>query len=156
MGVFLKLPEELAKDYPELDDDESAPHVTILYIGDVDAARKNEVVSVIKKVCSTYEPMEAWVGGLAYFTNQKGEEIAHSMVEAKGLAALNRALWDAVLRIGVKVEHAFADYTPHVTLQYGDKRDYDGVVPEGSFKVMELEIWGGGKGDKIGMAKLGK
>ncbi len=154
MGVFLKLPTELAKEYPELETDPSPPHITVLYIGDIDASRKDEVVETIQKICKTYQSMEVWVGGLAYFTNQKGEEIAHSMVEAKGLAAISKDIWDAVMRLGVKVEHSFPDYTPHVTLQYGDKRDYDGPTPEGNFKLKELEIWLA-DAEKIGVAKLG-
>ncbi len=154
MGIFLRLPKGLAKQYPKLETDPSPPHVTVLYIGDVEASRKSEVVETIQKVCKTYTSMEVWVGGLAYFTNQKGEEIAHSMVEAKGLAALSRAIWDAVMRLGVKVEHSFPDYTPHVTLQYGEGRDYDGPVPEGNFKLRELEIWLD-DAKKIDVAKLG-
>lgn len=155
MGVFLKLPEKLAKDFPALESDGSPPHVTVLYIGNVDAARKDDVIETIEKVCSTYEPMEVWVGGLAYFENPKGEQIAHSMVEAKGLAGLSRDIWDAVMRLGVKVEHSFPDYTPHVTLQYGTKRDYKGETPEGNFKCTELEIWIK-DGEKLCAAKLGK
>lgn len=154
LGIFIKLPNEIARLYPKLDKDSSPPHITVLYVGDVKADKKHQVIKAIKEIASQYDPIDIWIDGLAYFTNPKKEEIAHSMVEAKGLAALSRDLWDEILRLGVKVENSFPDYTPHVTLQYGKKRDYDGPTPSGNFKCTELEIWVN-DGKKIATAKLG-
>lgn len=154
IGVFIKLPEDLAKQYQQMKEDPSPPHITVLYIGDVDVEQKAKAIKTIKEIVAAYDPIDVWVDGLAYFTNPKGEEIAHSMVEAKTLAALSKDLWDELLRIGIKVQHSFPDYTPHVTLQYGDKRNYDGPVPKGNFNCKEVEIWAK-DAKKIGVAKFG-
>jgi 2'-5' RNA ligase len=143
VGVFIKLPKNLASQYPSKEEDSSPPHITTLYCGDIRPLTASDAVNIVKKVAKSHSQMECFVGGLAYFTNPEGKEIAHSMVEAKGLWKLRDDLLYAFKKAGVNDISEFADFTPHVTLEYGDKRDYNEEdCPNGSFIIRELEIWG--------------
>jgi 2'-5' RNA ligase len=143
VGYFVKLPKKLADQYPKdayKDGDTSDPHITLLYVGLVPSKDIPKLKKIGKEIVAQHKKMECFVGGLAYFTSPDNE-VAHSIVECKGLAKLNKALWDAALEAGIKVEHKFPEYTPHVTLSCGPKRDYDGPFPHGSFMVAEIELW---------------
>jgi len=145
VGFFVKLPEDLAKQYPNLDPDEdtSSPHITVLYIGKANEKDLKKIEKVGKRVISKHGPIEVFVSGCAYFTNQDGKDIAHSMVEANGLQTLHKELWDELLKDGIEVEHSHPEFTPHVTLSYDHGRDYDGVQPEGSWTCDSIELWHG-------------
>jgi len=152
VGIFIPLPAKLAKQYPHKEKDQSSPHITVLYIGEANNNEIDIIKKVARKVASRYDPIEIFTSGLAWFTNNKNEEIAHSMVEAKGLATLSKDLWDSILRAGIKVAHSFPEYTPHVTLAYGKKREYDGPTPSGSWICKSVELWRG-KGERV--ARIG-
>lgn len=139
-GLFIKLPEELAKQFPKLDKDTSPPHITLLFIGDITESEKETVAEITNKICEKYAPVEIFFGGLAYFSNPDAE-VAHSIVEAQKLAAFRQEIWDALLQANIKIEDNHPHYTPHITLQYGDARDYKGEQPEGNFRADKIELW---------------
>lgn len=155
----VRIPKDLAKLFPEDRGagDDSPPHITVLYIGTIDKSQAHLIHKAGRKVIKAAPKMECFIGGLAYFSTEhegKKEEVAHSMVECKGLATLNRNIWEACLAEGVEVAHKYPEYCAHATLKYLKKRDYDGELPSGSFDVTQIEIWHG-EGRRSHSIKLG-
>lgn len=155
VGLFIPLPRELAKQYPPKQEDKSDPHITVLYIGEASIDELDLIEKVSRKVLSKYRPLEIFIGGLAWFDSNEDGQVAHSMVEAKNLHTIHKHLWDELEKAGIEVDHAYPEYTPHVTLSYaGNKRQYDGPVPEGSWECNTIELWKG-KGEKVASFRLG-
>jgi len=154
IGLFIPLPANLAKQYKFKKEDQSKPHITVLYIGETNSKDIDLISKVSRKIVSRHDPIEVFISGLAWFTSLDGEEVAHSMVEAKGLTSLHKELWDGLLKAGIKVSHSYPEYTPHVTLKYSNRRrEYDGLIPEGSWVVKHVELWKS-KGNTIARFKL--
>jgi 2'-5' RNA ligase len=149
LGFFIRLPASAAKQFPKdrgEGEDDSPPHVTALYVGPTHPADVQACVAAARLVCETAAPLEMHLGGVAWFTNQHGQEIAHSIVECVDLRKLHAAVREAVA--GVTAVNDFpAEYTPHATLAYCKSRRYDGPVPQASFTVKEIEVWYGGRCD---------
>jgi len=149
VGIFIPLPAKLAREYPHKKEDQSQPHITVLYIGEASSDDIPKIKKVARAVCKRHKPIEIFTSGCAYFKNHDGDQVAHSMVEGKGLATLSKDLWDSMLREGIKVAHSYPEYTAHVTLEYcGKKRDYDGPTPSGDWIAKSVELWQG-KGEKV-------
>lgn len=141
-GVFIPLPEPLASKYPALQGhDESPPHITLCYIGELSEDKVPHAIEIIREVLQDFGPRECFVGGVAYFTNAKGEEIAHSIVECEGLYKINEEIKAKLTSRGIEVKDDYDAYTPHVTLHYGQARDYRGFQPAGKFMVDRCEFW---------------
>jgi len=158
VGVFLPIPAELAALWPndrggEKADgtgaDESPPHFTLLYIGEVPESRKDELLHIIENVAVDTPPIDVELSdGVSWFTTEDPEtvnkEIAHKGVtesSAQALEVLHNDLREAVESAGFSVKH-YADYKPHSTLRYEPAREYEGEVPEGHFVADTIEVWG--------------
>lgn len=168
-GVFVPLPFNLARQFPNKDhEDDSVPHITLLYIGDVDPADYERVVSAVTRVARHWTPFRMEMLTYGEFHNPKGQLIPHMKPRAAGLrtslldfrgfenplGVLHQDLKQAVERLNVPVAHTYgpegdpnrpdwANFKAHATLDYlpGDAT-YDGPKPTGSWRVTEIECWG--------------
>jgi tRNA nucleotidyltransferase/poly(A) polymerase/2'-5' RNA ligase len=155
-GVFLPLPERLARQFPSLGEhDNSKPHCTVLFVGEVPKSKHNALITAVKGVLYDQQPFEVELDERpTYFPASKhsdGCKVAKVGVKSKELRALHSKLLEAVKAAGVKVDDHWPDYKPHVTLSYMDPGQtcYDGKAPSGSFKAAEVELWGCGKALKL-------
>lgn len=149
-GVFIKLPKELAKQFPSLGEhDDSVPHITTLFIGKV--PKKHEILleEVVKRVAMEYDPFEIALDEKpSYFPATKhsdGCKVAKMAVISAELKKLHSALKKALLNAEIEVADNFPNYKPHVTLEYmaPPKIKYDGDIPNGTCTVEKIEIWNG-------------
>jgi len=169
-GVFIPLPRNLAKHFPDKsDEDDSIPHVTVLYIGEVTADEQTRVVEAVRECVTDWPPFTMNVRAYAEFKNEKAQTIAHmeptADIRVKGptgvyyrtIGELHADLFAAVESCGVLVGHtyghtkvkpSFSDrartFKLHTTLAYVNKGEpaYSGPKPTGSFMVTEVEVWG--------------
>lgn len=160
-GVFLPIPKAIARHFPnKAHEDDSAPHITLLFVGDITAEQQKKLVYRVKKVMRYVKPFRVDMGEYGEFHNAKGQKIPHMKPTAThphGLAALHVALWRAAEDAGIPIAHnyahAYGDQPPgkadatafksHATLDYLDgDGDYTGPKPTGSWDVDEVEVWG--------------
>lgn len=170
-GVFIPLPYNLAKQFPPKpkEEDDSAPHVTLLYIGDVTPEEMTKVVSAVREVAKDWPPFRMDVSTYGEFKNDKEQTIPHmapaATIRVKGpqgvyyrtLGELHADLFAAVEGCGVKIAHKYGHtkaspsfakraetFKSHTTLAYQNKGDgpYTGPKPTGSFQVNDIEVWG--------------
>jgi len=165
-GVFIPLPETLARYFPRKPEDTSTPHVTLLFIGPLTPDDERKVVEVVRKVADQWPPFRTDLALYSEFKNAEGVTIAHMVPTAticlsqrdgiyRGLAHLHADLYAALDDAGIEVQHNYggekfgtyddrvATYKPHATLAYvpaGER--YEGHRPTGSWQVTEIEVWG--------------
>jgi len=149
-GVFIKLPKELAKQFPSLGEhDDSTPHITTLYIGPIKECNEILVEEIVRRVAMEHEPFEITLDDkVTYFPATKHSDdckVAKMTIISDELKKLNKALKKAILNAKVDLVDSFPTYKPHTTLEYMEppKKIYDGEVPSGSCMIHEVEIWNG-------------
>lgn len=159
-GIFARLPKGLAKQFPSLGEhDDSDPHVTVLYIGEVPNNMFDTLEGIVKDVAKEHKPFEAKLDDkVSYFPASKhsdGCKVAKLSIISKDLHKLNKSLKKALSERNFDFANHFPVYKPHITLEYmkPPKEKYDTEFPKGSWKVTEVEIWGCGDNRVI---KLGK
>jgi len=159
-GVFLPLPYDLAKDFPDKSEhDDSVPHYTLLFVGPCTPAQFKTLVMVIRGVAVKLKPFPMDLASYGEFMNKEGMKISNmgpSLIARFRMAALHGILRRAVesLAKGVTVKHTYgpgesksipyeAQFKPHATLAYLPRMmPYRGPKPTGSWNVTELEVWG--------------
>lgn len=164
-GVFIPLPYNLARLFPNKDhEDDSVPHITLLYVGDVSPASYAKMVKAVQRVARHWQPFLMKLDTYAEFHNPKGQLIPHMKPHTQNmetvlgdslvsLGSLHADLRQAVERAGVEVSHTYGpdvtdpdpvkDFKAHATLAYLPAGStYDGVKPKGNWRVTELECWG--------------
>lgn len=148
-GVWtgFRVPEPYADQFPDLgDDDDSPPHITFLYIGDVNPARAEELAGIVSGVFSTAVRVRAQHTGLDYFEqpDRDGRVAVDRVRFSHDLAGYRDLLRSRLEDAGFEVADSFPVYQPHTTLEYLDGRDteYREQVPKGSWAVPGLEVWG--------------
>jgi 2'-5' RNA ligase len=156
-GVFLPLPQRLAKDFPDKShEDDSVPHITLLYVGDITPEQQRKLVRSVKSVLAYVRPFTMNLNTYDEFANKHGQTIPNmtgTSDHPHGLGALHVALWRAIENAGVPVAHTYGEYDPgkpdagsfkvHATLNYLEPGEaYKGPKPTGSWKVNEVEVWG--------------
>jgi len=161
VGLMLPLPEELAAKFPSLgDEDDSPPHCTLLYVGDV-RGREAEFLAAVQAEASQYRPMRATIQPLDYFEHpEKERRVAYCPVRFDG--------YMDQLRDGIRVrltdagfalkDRSLLIYNPHITLAYLDGLDskYEGQVPTGSWTVEGLAVWGMAKPETYPLSRTAK
>jgi len=159
-GIFIVLPEKLAKQFPSLGKhDDSKPHITALYVGKVAKTKKKLLVETIKELLIGQEPFKIELDDkVTYFPATKhsdGCKVAKMKIISKDLHTFHNKLKKALIAAKIKIDDHFPDYKPHVTLQYmkPPKEKWDDEVPYGSCIVKEIEIWGCGKKKVIQFGK---
>ncbi len=156
-GVFIPIPAPIAKQFPDKSAmDDSPPHVTLLFVGDITAEQQSKLVNRVRSVLAYVKPFRMDMTDYGEFTNAEGQKIPHMSPTAThpfGLNALHALLWRAVEDAGIPVGHRYGAYDSgkpdaaafksHATLAYlGKDEEYDGPRPTGSWNVTSLEVWG--------------
>ena len=152
VGVFIPLPEELAQQFPSLEQDPSPPHVTFLYVGNV-KGKEDLFGNVVRDFFAKERgPILARLSGVDYFTTQEGR-VAYTRVHfSTDMGAMRDRLSSRLEDEGFVVESRFPlAYSPHVTLEYSKDPDFKwrGVVPEGSWAFRTVAVWGLSKVSEI-------
>lgn len=148
-GLFIRLPEHIAKYFPAKKEDSSDPHVTVLYIGSVPKDYANSYKKIVEVACETTPLGEMEFKDLAYFKNDEGKWIAHNPIKCKNLAKLRNKIWEGCLKLGLPIHDNYPKYRPHATLAYLDKKEYTDEIFTGVWQPQEIEIWGFGRPKKI-------
>ena len=158
-GIFIPLPYNLAKDFPDKKEkDDSPPHLTLLFAGDLSSGQYHHLVKIVRRLARLLKPFEADLSYYSEFTNHEGEIIAHmkpSYAASSKLAALHGLLRRAIEHAGIPLQHSYGpdenpaipyeiQFKAHATLAYQNPLSplYDGPKPTGSWRVTELECWG--------------
>jgi len=159
-GVFAVLPKNIAKQFKSLGiHDDSDPHITVLYIGKVAKSKRKLLQEVVESVAKDTPPFEVELADkVSYFPPTESSDnckVAKVAVKSRDLHKFHEALKKALKDADIKIEDNFPDYNPHVTLEYMEppKKKYDDDVPDGSWMIDEIEIWGVGKNKKIKLNK---
>ncbi len=147
VGLFFRLPEDLAKQFPSLSPhDDSPSHVTFLVLGDVDPSRAAELKGVLERVVGGFYGTKATLAGLGHFEHaDKDRSIAHVKVDFdKDLNGLRHRLKQELAEANFPVDDMWPDFKPHVTLAYMDGvgSRYGDPVPSGAWDLKEVEVWG--------------
>lgn len=159
VGVFVKIPKDIAASFPSLgEQDDSPPHITVLYVGKEAADQKDAVLDAVRGVLAGMEPFEVKLAdAVDYFEpseHSDGMKPAFVPVESGALGGLHEDLKGAMEAAGVQVDDHHPDYRPHATLAYLEpEAEYEGEVPAGAWTVDEVEVWGFGKPVRV---KLGE
>lgn len=144
-GVFIPLPEEIAKQFPALSEDTSKPHVTFLHVGDVTGREEIFEEAVQDFFLEERGPILARLAGVDYFINQLSR-VAYSRVHfSTDMGAMRDRLASKLEDIGFKIENKFPlAYLPHVTLEYMENLHgrWAGPVPVGEWHFHAVEVWG--------------
>jgi len=149
VGLFIRLPKHLATQFPGLGENDSSPsHVTFLYIGDFkDKDEQARLVVTLRDILRRWWPKcKASLGDLEYFDHpDKNRRVPHVSVDFdKDLSGFKQRVMQELRDEGFEVGDKFPEFKPHVTLAYmpGMDGEWDKPVPEGSWDVTEMEIWG--------------
>jgi phage-related protein (TIGR01555 family) len=146
--VALKLPPEFARFVPYKAEDTSPPHVTLVYVPDVDP---RDFDALFAELHVTFADVESFnvthTGEVAYFDNP--EQIAKQRVAYAVTSfdtdeqALFAELAAAIESFGLDVSRHGDQYTPHTTLAYLQTvaETYVGAVPIGTWNAVEVEVW---------------
>lgn len=158
-GVFLPLPYDIAKYFPNKDhEDDSVPHITLLFAGKMCPEGYRKFARAVGRIARKAHPFDLDLSSYGEFLNPKGQRIPHmspSFCNRHKLAVLHGILRRAVEAEGIKCEHTYGPqamkglpyevtYRPHATLDYLSPcaGPYRGPKPTGAWKVTELECWG--------------
>lgn len=155
-GIFMPLPKEIARHYPAKAEDDSKPHITVLYLGDVDDKFADAYKKVLESAVIGAKLGKVILKPMDWFHNPEGKWIAHNPVECEGLEDIRTRVWNALDALGLEVNDRFRQYKPHCTIAYCDKPKYEGKTYSGSFKPEKLEIWGFGSPKRIYLKKKKK
>jgi 2'-5' RNA ligase len=143
-GLFIRVPQPLASEFPPLTEDSSPPHITFLYIGN-QVKDLDKLIEDIRVGLENVKSFKATLNGVEYFRNET--TVPHIAIELQHDIRPDREqLKASLLEAGHTIQDHWPTYNPHITLAYVPNVDkdyeWDGVVPEGSFMVNEIELWG--------------
>lgn len=149
LGVYIRVPEPLARWVPYKAQDPSPPHITMLYIGTATPEQAAALNETVRLQASTLPPVAIELTGeVGYFDNDRGDgstqRVAYAKVEIDAAQELHDLLRAAASMHGIEVKHANYNesFTPHVTLAYlAAGEEYDGPVPSGKWIADSLEVW---------------
>lgn len=148
VGLFLPLPERLARQYPpegKAGEDTSPPHLTLVYIGDVDDGKVEELREVLSRIVQAVPPMDLRLLPPTTFQNEEGQTILHSPVAGPQLEQAHNALKGALQRRGFDVKH-YDEFKPHVTIEYidpGERSKFRYLAPQGRWRADSVGFWVG-------------
>lgn len=163
VGLFIPVPDDLAKQYPpegKAGEDDSAPHLTLLYIGSVEPERFDELKQIVEEELKGVRPFELTLGHVDVFINHEDQAIFHSTIKdvaGTGMAEIHDSVRKRLLDAGFTIKHASRSFKAHITLEYvnpGEEPKFSDVEPEGSWLVDEIEIWGLGDPYIIPLEKM--
>jgi 2'-5' RNA ligase len=148
VGLFIPLPAELAAQFPPLTNDTSPSHVTLLYVGTLEADRQEEFLDVLAKTLATEPgPVRAWLDGVDKFVHPADDrEVFYSPVRfSRDMGMVRDRLTAELKDAGFEVANSFPlAYCPHTTLAYVDGLDhaFHGKPPTGAWEFSTVQVWG--------------
>lgn len=149
VGLFIPLPDALADQFPSLaPEDNSTPHVTLLYVGEVPKEKEEAFLRVLEILADDLPPVvKAKLHQLDYFEHaDKDRTIAHMSVKFScDMARFKYRLISGLQELGIAVQDSFpTSYFPHVTLGYIPGLDmvWKGQVPRGMWSFDRIQVWG--------------
>ena len=149
-GLFIPLPNWLAEQYPDLDQDGSPSHVTLLYAGEVPPEREEEFVEIIRDILGKEPgPIQAWTQGVDCFRQTgKDETVYYTPIHfSRDIGEIKDRLWVALeaAKFEIRDKSPMA-YFPHATLEYRPglfhEHGYDKPAPDGAWEFDSVQIWG--------------
>jgi len=155
VGLFVPIPKKFHGQFHKgrEKEDDSPPHITLLYIGDADSEDEETIHSIAKEVIENTKPFTAKFGDYSEFVSDE-HRVAHVQIDSKELCNLHEKLKKAMRDGGIKVDSTYRIYKPHSTLNYvKPDSSYEGPVPTGEFEITKVGLWGFDKDKDI---KLGK
>lgn len=161
VGLFLPLPNDLADQYPmdgKAEEDPSPPHLTLMFVGDVDLDREEELRAVCAKLCASAPSLTLSLKEPTTFNNDDGQTIIHSPVDGSRLHDVNAYLKAGVKAAGFEISDKYPDYKPHVTIEYVDEgatAAYADLMPEGTWEASSAQLWGLGQNYELPFASKG-
>lgn len=155
VGLFLRLPPELAAAIPPLGaEDDSPPHITLLAVGDL-RGREAEFFALLRGALTACPPFcRGLLGPLDALTNREGQVVLFQHVAFNVPAAhalhqpLHRFRAELVARLRQRhfpLRDLSPDaWLPHLTRAYlpDPAAAWTGAPLAGSWAVSELEVWG--------------
>ena len=145
VGIFLPLPEAISEQFPPKPDDESPPHITVLYVGEMNPHFEEALREAVGSVCKKMKPFAAKLSGPKKFLNREGQSIKHSPITSQKLQRFNKALKIELYKNFVPFDNKYPEYKPHVTIEYineGEKSKSRGLRPKGKWVVDHCWIFG--------------
>lgn len=147
--IALKLPPAFARFVPYKAEDDSPPHVTLVYVKEVDPRDFDALLAELHMTFADIEPFDVThTGDVGYFdtpaVTAKSQRVAYAVTEfATDTQALFNELADAIESFGLSVQRHGDTFVPHTTLAYLQTADetYVGSVPEGTWSAIEVEVW---------------
>lgn len=157
VGLFIPVPAPLALGFPSLaPEDDSPPHVTLLYVGEAPAAGTEDtflqvIQGIVQRLPSGIQA--TLTGKVGVFDNPDSYVLYDAVEFSHYLGDLRLDLAQGLQEAGFVVEDSHLDgYNPHVTLSYGPPGSgggYRGKAPQGSWQVTSVEVWGLPGGDVV-------
>jgi len=151
VGLFIPLPESLAKQFPDLGENDSSPaHSTLLIVGDVPKEREADFLRVVSDTLAKEPgPIRAWLNGVDSFVHaEKERTVFYTPVKySRDVAEIKDALWVALEEAGFEINDRFPlAYNSHTTLEYRDgmvhEHGYGKPVPSGAWEFDSVQVWG--------------
>lgn len=125
--------------------DDSPPHVTLLYLGNIDRTHVRSLKEIIAGVALQHRPFRMHLCGTDYFDNSNQTVLfVHAL--SPELDELHYDLHRAVGNAGHDMRHVdFDNYVGHMTLQYlPPETRIQHMSMEHSWIVDRFELWGAG------------
>jgi len=149
VGLFIPLPEWLSEQYPDLgEEDDSPPHVTLLYVGEVPASEEELFLSIVSEVLAAEPgPIKAWTADVDKFSHpDKGREVFFTPIRfSRDVGTIRDRLASALKDAGFTIKNSYPlAFSPHTTLAYVDGLDlvWNGPVPNGAWEFDSVQVWG--------------
>lgn len=147
VGLFIRAPAHIAVQFSDKPEDTSPPHVTLLYVGEVDKDQEPLFIETLRKALSAEPaPIRATLQGVDSFKQPaKGLEVFYTKVKfSRDLGGLKDLLISRLSDAGFKIQDSFPlAYNPHMTLEYAPANTpFTGEVPTGYWDFSEIEVWG--------------
>ena len=165
VGLFIPLPSDLSLQFPSLvPEDDSPPHVTVLYIGTVALEEEARLLTVLRRELARWPSMIDLhlLGTIGVFDTPNGDVLYDPVLVEPDLTLLRRGLISSLESEGFIVQdRSRVMYNPHVTIEYvkGSKIWDSDESPLGSWSVSSIGVWGLSMGDVdviLGQVKTAK
>lgn len=142
LAIMLRAPDDVARWVPYKAKDSSAPHITLLHVGDVPPARMLSIIDAVRRVLAQAPALDIAFDGVGYF-DKTNKRVAFMRVRpTAALTELHHALRRAIVDCGVELEHPDRGFVPRLTLAYLEPgEDYEGPVPPTGWTACSAEIW---------------
>ena len=119
-------------------------HITVSFIGskkDLTAAAMKALPDVLAKIAAETPPLRVVTGEVRAFDVKEGPvPWWRSIRDPEPLQALRDRVEAALAAAGVETDKRFPNYTPHITIAYGDKPETLAVTRELEFGALRLNV----------------